>query len=488
MSEQTRPNLLLITTDQQRHDTIRAGGSPHVRTPHLDWLCDTGVRFANCYCDSPVCVTSRSTLITGRHFYNQKPFGWWGKDTAPDVRTTLPALLTAAGYQTRAVGKMHYTPARSNWGWEHVEILQDYYRHMARHPEKGVPMDHGLGQNEMEPGLSTVAEEHSLTRWTVDRSLDFLETRDPRRPFCLYTSFSKPHPPFDPCASYWEMYRNATVPEPVYGDWSRDPEAIPAGFLEPTWAGSGVDRFPPDLLRDARRAYYALITQIDYNLGYLFARMRELELLENTLILFTSDHGEMLGDHHMGGKSVFLGPSSRVPLLVRPPKGMLDDRRGTVCDARATLADVMPTFLAAAGAAAPSGQTLDGGDLLALASDKASAPRRPFFGEYGGQHCVMDADGRLKYLYADAGGGELLFDLSDDPQETRDLVRAGTHEADRRRLRGMLARHLAERGHAAATEGGDDLRPTRPAPTRREVRARVWPGFHTRHELSDVTH
>lgn len=179
-------------------------------------------------------------------------------------------------------------------------------------------MDHGVGQNEMEPALSTVDESHSLTRWTVERAVDFLETRDETRPFFLHVGFAKPHPPLDPCRSYWQMYRDAEVPEPRYGDWSKQPAKIPAGFMGPTSSLNGCDRFSPALLRDVRRAYYACLTQIDYNLGCVFARMRELGLLDNTLIIFSSDHGEMLGDHHMGAKTVFLEGSAHVPLLVRP--------------------------------------------------------------------------------------------------------------------------------------------------------------------------
>lgn len=481
-SDPQRPNLLLITTDQQRFDTIRAGGNPHIRTPHLDWLVGSGIHFRRCYADSPVCVTSRATLITGQHWSSLKPYGNWTTDTAPDPSRTLPGLLTAQGYQTRAVGKMHYHPPRRNYGWEHMEILQDYYRYTARHPHLGIPMDHGMGQNEMEPVISTVPETHSLTRWIVERSIDFLETRDESRPFLLYTSFSKPHPPFDPCASYWELYRNATMPPPVYGDWSKTPQDVPASFLEPTWRLSSADTFSSELLADVRRAYYALITQIDYNLGILFARLRELDLLENTLILFTADHGEMLGDHHMGAKSVFFEGSAHVPLIVRPPQGVLEEERGTACDALTCLADVMPTFLGTAGSGPPADLPMDGIDLLAAARGESN--REVFFGEYTDYHCAIAGD--LKYLYTTAGGAELAFDLARDPYEQRDLLTAGEKAEEVARLRSLLTEHLARLGHDAVKEGR--LAVLRPAPDRRACRRNSWPGLHTRHELKDVLH
>ena len=125
-----RPNLLLITTDQQRFDTIHAAGNGSIFTPHLNWLCDTGVRYTSAYADCPACAPSRATIMTGLHGHSH---GQTGNDrTTPMAgRPTLPTLLTAAGYQTRAVGKMHFHPVRAHYGFEHMEILPDYYRQVA---------------------------------------------------------------------------------------------------------------------------------------------------------------------------------------------------------------------------------------------------------------------------------------------------------------------------------------------------------------------
>lgn len=480
MSEQ--PNLLLITTDQQRFDALCAAGNPHIMTPHLDWLADTGILFTRCYTDAPVCAPARSTMITGRHFFNQPAgIGHFNQPSAADRCATYPAVLTRGGYQTRLVGKGHYHPERCNYGWEHVELLEDYYRHMARHPERGLPMEHGLGQNEMHPVISTVHENHSLTHWTVGRSIEFLETRDTTRPFCLYTSFSKPHPPFDPCLNYWLLYADANLPEPWVGDWSREASRIDDGWLQPTWALNGADQFSPDMVRRVRRAYYALVTQIDYNLGLLLARMREMGLFENTLIVFTADHGEMLGDHHAGAKTVFLEGSAHVPMIVRPPSGPgWEGLRGKRCDGLVCLADIMATFGAAAGVPMPEN---DGLDLVAVA--RGEARRERFFGTLDRFHCVIE--GRLKYLFCDAGGSELMFDLEADPREEHDLVRAGTHHGERLHLRALLADHLQKIKSPAAA--GGELLSTREAVGRKEQRANPWPGFHSRnHPPFDVLH
>ena len=192
-----RPNLLLITTDQQRFDMLGRAGNSCVFTPHLNWLCDQGVRFTRAYSDCPICMPARATIMTGRHGYRQGLITNTSRPIPAAEHPTLPGVLTDAGYQTRAVGKMHFNPVRAHYGFEHMELPFDYVREMQR-AGRGAEVDGpGLGQNEMEPGFNTIDEARSQTRWIVDRSIDFLETRDPTRPFFMWTSFTKPHPPFD---------------------------------------------------------------------------------------------------------------------------------------------------------------------------------------------------------------------------------------------------------------------------------------------------
>jgi len=338
----------------------------------------------------------------------------------------------------------------------------------------------------MQPALSTVEERYSLTHWTVDRAITFLEQRDPDRPFLLNLGFSKPHPPFDPCLAYWLQYQHATMPAPWRGDWSADPAQIAPGWLGPTWQLNGADRFSPELIRDIRRAYYALITQIDYNLGLLFARLRERGELDNTLILFTSDHGEMLGDHHLGAKTLFLEGAAHVPMLVRPPSGpgfeRYADLRGTRCEALVCLADVLATCTAAAGTG--PGAAHDGLDLIALARGETT-PREHIFGWCADFTAVIES--RYKYLFTETGGSELLFDLQTDPGECHDLIGDPVHAETHRRLRATLAARLHAAGHPAAATG--DLRATRSAPTRQQLRTQAWPGFHhPDHTDDDLLH
>ncbi len=347
-----RPNLLLITTDQQRFDTIHAAGNNCIYTPHLNLLCDEGVRYSRAYTDCPICIPARITVMTGQYAHTHGTVANTGGHHPLKGMTTLPGVLSDHGYQTRAQGKMHFHPARAHYGFEEMEITADYLRHMRRlgRPSRADGMQ-GVGANEMEPAISLADESDSLTRWTVDRSMDFLETRDPTRPFFLWTSFFDPHPPFEPGRRFWEIYRDMDLPPAVKGDWSAKWDAISPTLRRPTVHLSGCHRFGPQQWRDSRRAYYATITQIDCAIGLLLGRLRELGLLRNTWIVFSSDHGEMLGDHGLGAKATSLEAAARVPMLIRPPdtKAEFDAMRGSVSHELVCLADIMPTCLALAG-------------------------------------------------------------------------------------------------------------------------------------------
>jgi arylsulfatase A-like enzyme len=324
----------------------------------------------------------------------------------------------------------------------------------------------------MQPGISTVDESHSLTNWTVRQSIDFLETRDPTRPFCLYTSFSKPHPPLDPCLSYWMLYQNAQVPSPLHGDWSQNVEMIDDGWLQPTWIGSAADALSKEQIIQCRRAYYALITQIDYNLGLLFARLRELNLLDSTLILFTADHGDMLGDHHFGAKTVPLEGAAHIPMLMMPPTGVLEEKRGTVENSLVCLADVLPTFCGVAGIEKQDLPDTDGMDLCGVIEGQNQ--REQLMIRYNGYHTILKDN--FKYAFCEKGGSELMFDLARDPYEQHELIRAGTHREIHRELRGILAAQMQAQNHPACKDG--ELVSTEEPRPRRRVRAYPWPGFH----------
>jgi arylsulfatase A-like enzyme len=491
MESGQRPNILLITLDQQRFDTIRSLGNPFIRTPHMDHLVRNGVAFTSAYSDCPVCIPARWTLMNGLRAASYQHAYYQDRDPlAVDPARSLPGLLSGAGYQTHAVGKMHFWPERARYGFDSVRLPRDYYRYMEKHPHLGRPMMHGVGQNEMYPAMATVAEPQTLTAWTVEESIDFLETRDPTCPFFLWTSFSKPHPPLDPPEPYYSMYRGKPVPEPAIGDWT-DNLHDKAGHI---WDDRGHpdDFLPRDVRDDALRAYYGLITQVDYNLGRLFARMNEMDLWEETLILLTSDHGEMFGDHHGYGKAMCFEGSAHVPFVVKPPKS-LGITPGTRCAVPVGLCDVLPTVMAVAGVSlAHHDVPTDGADVLTLIAEETQVrmaqdePVRYAMGEISGDHPKhFITDGRWKYIHHLNGGQTLLFDLHADPRELHNL--AEDHEAAEvlTRLEGELKHRLRAVGHADLDIGGA-WRDQKADPVCRKNEC--FPGLHSTHYEIDVLH
>lgn len=362
-----RPNIVLITTNQQRYDTVRPYAPDFLRTPHLDLLRHEGVRFDRAYAQTPICVPSRVCLLTG-----QGPLrhGMTGNGSTGDVagRTgTLPALVAEQGYATYAVGKMHFHPPRARHGFDEILLPDDYYRELADSGSPLQPMRHGLGQNELYPGVATVPEAMTLTSWIAEQSVRYIrDRRDPTCPFFLWVSFSKPHPPLDPPEPYASMYRDEEIPPPVYGSWSgADCPPAFARYREK----QHYDLIPPEVITAARAAYYGLITHIDYCIGRVLSALQDVDLLADTTIVFTSDHGEFLGDHHAGGKVMLHDASARVPLIVRPAPSLGSALYGTESDALVTHTDVTATIVAAAGGTVP--ETRDGVDLQAVAEGRA---------------------------------------------------------------------------------------------------------------------
>ena len=481
-----KPNIILITADQLRFDAVGAAAPVWMRTPHYDDLCRQGVEFTRAYADCAVCVPSRMTIMTGQYGFNHGMLWNGSSSEVLDNSRTLPALMKDAGYQTCAVGKMHFTPQRARHGFDEMWLPDDYYREMHRSGSGVQPMRHGLGQNELYPGMATVPESMTLTSWTAEKCLEFVrDRRDPTVPFFLWCSFSKPHPPLDPPEPYYSMYRQCAIPEPVYGDWSED-ERCPAACRR-FWQSWSLDLTPPEVIREARAAYYGLVTQIDYNIGRVLGALQDVGLLHDALIVFTSDHGEYLGDHHAGSKIFFHEPSAHIPLMVRMPASW--DRRcyGKRSSALVTLADVLPTLVTAAGGRTPD--EVDGMDLVALA--RGEIEQRPYLEACA--HAPSDVaytaitDGRWKYIYYPEGPVEQLFDVDEDPHELFDLSGMPQFASRKEELRAEMVQRGRERGSGYVDEGGLISRPMQERPIA-EIRTRSWPGYHTDYFDADVRH
>ncbi len=482
-----QPHILLITTDQQRFDTVGTHAPAFMRTPHTDHIAREGITFTRAYGDCPICVPSRMSIMTGKYVSTHGMSGnGASSEVMPTPVNTLPTCLNDLGYQTAAIGKMHFTPQRARHGFQEMILPEDYYRHMAKRGYDVQPMHHGLGQNELYPGMATVPEALTLTSWTAEQCVEYIrERRDPTRPFFLWCSFSKPHPPIDPPEPYYSMYRTCDIPAPVFGDWSEG-DSVPYAFRAMRERQS-FDLVPPEIIREARSAYYGVITQIDYNMGRVFSALQDMGIFNETLIVYTSDHGEYLGDHHAGAKGFFHEPSAHVPFFLRMPQSWDNRQHGTQQHHLVTLADILPTVVAAAGGTPPP--DVDGIDLVALARGKAE-PRsylESMNGSTAAPGNLAITDGRWKYLWFPIGGSEQLFDLETDPHECNNVIDLADHANERERLRAELIRRHTDRGSALVQDGSLITLPV-PNESTADRRNRGWPGYHTEFHPVDVRH
>ena len=455
MSE--RPNVVLIMVDQWRGDCLSVDGHLVVHTPYLDQLALEGVRFRHAYSATPTCIPARAALFTG---LTQRSHGRVGyRDGVPwDYEVTLAGEFTRHGYQTQAVGKMHVYPERSQMGFQNV-ILHDGFLHFARRRDRDFDsiddylpwlrlhlghdadyFDHGVNCNSYVARPWDKPEHLHPTNYVVTQSIEFLRRRDPRKPFFLFVSFHRPHPPYDPPAWAFEQYLGQPMPDVPVGDWVD----VFAGHADPYRPDCVVGEIDPKVLRRARAGYYGHVTHIDHQVNRFLEVLHEFGLGQNTYVCFTSDHGELLGDHHLFRKSLPYEGSARIPLILKGPPGS-GVRRGEVCDQVVELRDVMPTLLDCAGLPIP--ESVEGHSFLPMARGETCDWRSHLHGEHTilGQSTQWLTDGHEKYVWFSGTGHEQLFDLGEDPQETRDLARRASSEDRVGRWRQLLVEELAGR-------------------------------------------
>ena len=479
-----QPNIILIVCDQMRGDAMGADGNDCIYTPNIDDLASRGARFAHAYSAVPSCLPTRASLWSGQSQWHTGVLGMGhGQGPVPnDFPHTLAGELTEAGYRTHLVGKGHFEPQRAPMGFETAELDEsgrmpdsEHRKWFAAHAPDGVtPDDHGVDWNSWHARPWHTEEYLHPTFWTMTRSIEFLKAHDPERPFFLNISFARPHSPYVPPAHYFSMYEHNPPPAPHVGAWAAMHDD-PVTAKDPNaWRG----RMSPQQIMRARQGYYGSISFIDTQIGRLtyFLRRQPPEQAANTWIIFTSDHGDMQGDHNLWRKTYAYEGSARVPFLVVPP-GQMGKPDRAVADEVVELRDVMPTLLDAAGLSIP--HTVDGRSVLPLLSAPAPDWRRYIHGE----HCTCYAeaqemqyatDGRRKFIWLPRNDVEQFFDLEQDPGETCNLIDDPAYREDIQQWRGYLTDELADRDCGWVKDG----RPFCPSdvPLVSPYRDVRWPG------------
>ncbi len=461
--------MLFLMDDQHRGDFLGAAGADWLMTPNLDRLAGEGALFTKAYVSVPSCLPARASLLTGQSPWRH---GLLGYAPIPSrYEHEMPRLFADAGYHTRSIGKNHFS-GRDTHGYEEVvleeawkafgskqrpELRCDYRKWFEKnHPGKDVDAT-GLGYTDHRGGRAWPYDEAlHATNWTARQAIGFLETYKDVRPWFLKVSFKRPHPPFDPPKDWVKQYESVDIPMPKVGAWAGDWHGVDGGTLEKSPSATR-GRFPAAEVRSSRLYYAAAISHVDEQVGEVLKALRKRGELENTLILFCSDHGDMMGDNNLWRKTYAYEPSARIPMIVRWPQSLgIEAPRGQVVDRLVELRDVLPTFLDAAGIGKPA--TMDGQSMLDLVRGRSDGWREVLDLEHrqiywGGNSWVALTDGRHKFIYFTTSGRQQLFDLQHDPHELHDLAAAGEHAGMVNRWRRRMAEFLAVRGERWVKDG-----------------------------------
>ena len=432
-----RPNILWYCTDQQRFDTIGALGNPYVKTPHIDALVREGVSFTHAYCQSPICTPSRSSFMTGLYpsrVHNTRN----GNDTLPEHPPLISRLLADSGYHCGLIGKFHLVSAgkrpepRLDDGyseWRHSHAPRDDWPE-GTHDYADWVRKQGKSLNDMRNSEERVDPEYHQTKWASDRAIEFIESNksaaDADDPWMLTINIYDPHPPFIPPKAYADKFNADEMPGPYFKDTDiANQEKLKNVQFQ------GGSRHPDEFGgKDIQAKYYAMIAQIDDQFARIIETLDKTGQRDNTLIIFTSDHGESLGDHGLVEKGCrFYEGLVRIPLIFSFPNKFKANHQ---CKGLVELLDLSATMLDYAGLEVPEyhqGQTLrpflegeaDGDSIReAVRSEYFDALDSHFAGS-GASYATMYRTEKYKLtVYHDQNLGE-LYDLEQDPWEFDNL-------------------------------------------------------------------
>jgi len=454
---QNRPNVLIFFADQMRADSLGCAGHPVVKTPNIDRLAAEGARFINAGTPTPVCIPARACLATGilphRSCASKANSG-----TVASGIATLAGTFTAAGYRTYASGKLHYSPyappgkPRLLYGFEKASLaesgrilglydpqgkqrgLEEYHDYLTNAGWGGYSRAHGVGNNDIHPAPSPLPAEHYVDSWVATRALEYLDEHKKNShndPFLLYLGFPKPHAPYDPPRPWDTLYDPRTVPPPL-----ADADGTPrVPEKETERITHGWNFVSPETIRVIRSYYYAQIAFQDFQIGRVLTQLEKDGQLDNTIILYGADHGEMLGDFGFFAKSCFYRASVNVPFIMRWPAGI---KAGLTSDALAGIEDIMPTLCGLTEIKLKN--AVDGLDLSPVLAGTNKELRSYYVSYYAANDLsYMISNREFKYIYGAAGAREELYNLQKDPHELKNCAAEPACAAVITELRGALA-------------------------------------------------
>ncbi|RDG33560.1 arylsulfatase [Oceanispirochaeta sp. M1] len=444
-----RPNVLMICVDHWPGALLGSAGHKGIMTPTLDQLCDNGILFTEAYSCTPTCIPARRTLMTGTSAKTHGDRTFQQTLRMPEGIPTLAETMKSAGYQCSAVGKLHTYPQRNRLGFDEALICEegrhhlgldrdDYELYLAENGQLGAELSHGMSVNQYTVRPWHLDEKYHPTHWITKNMCRSIQRRNPEKPGFWYCSYTAPHPPITPLHDYLDMYRDIEMDEPYTAEWAENYDELPYALKNQI----NRKRTPtgPRAMEQAKKGFYAQCTYVDHQIRLLLGTLWEEGLLDNTMIIFTCDHGDALGNHNLLGKKQMFESTAKIPMIFVPPAGT--DMEGLKKDNLVCLRDVMPTILEQCNIQLPD--SVEGQSMFSESS------RAYLYGEHdeGDTATRMIRQGDYKLIYFPTGNRSYLFDLKNDPCELNNLEEHEEFSSILEELKSLLVKELY----------GDDLK------------------------------
>jgi arylsulfatase len=475
-----KPNVLGICVDHWPGLLMGAAGHEHIISPTLNSMAEHGTHFTEAYSSTPTCIPARRELMTGTEAktHGDRIFN----ETLPmDPKLpTMAETFRRAGYQAHSVGKLHVYPQRDRIGFDdaliHEEgrhhlgnVKDDYELYLEQQGLPGQELTHGIGNNQYPVRSWHLDEKHHPTNWTTREMCRQIKRRDPTKPGFWYCSYAAPHPPITPPEEYLQIYREMEIDKRYVGDWAKDFDALPYSLKSHTRKFPELSEKEIDL---ARRAFYAQCTYIDHQIRLLIGTLREEGLLDNTILFFTSDHGDMLGNHNLYAKPPMFEYAAKIPMIVSVPPSLDPEGKTVGKDNRfAALRDLMPSLLELCGIPVP--KTVEGQSLF------KDPPRKSIYCEhYEDERSLrMVRKDSHKLIWYPVGNRFHLFDLEKDPKELKDLSEDPEYKHIRGELEKIILNNLHGEDRSWVKDGkltGEPDKPFTPPRDRGLLAQRGW--------------
>lgn len=464
-----RDNLLFIMTDEMKWDVMGVAGHPMVKTPNLDKLAAQGTYYKTAYTVAPICSPSRRSFFTSRYPHVHGVIDNSKQALANDGEVDLQTILKHEGYNTALSGKLHFYPEWHDWNFDHFwarssegpnreesyrQYMQAKHGNDAFKPVKGSvlypkdPLGHDLGQYQF-------AKEDFETYWLTDKALTYLTQQQKKKaakPFFLFLSYNEPHSPYRATEPYASMYDPKTVSVPVIPEHAKTERQQALADKNKGKSRHLID--DEQMMRDLTAQYLGHITNVDDNVGRILDYLDHSGLADNTIVVFSADHGNMLGEHGKWFKGVMHEGSSRIPLIIRAGKNTQYAKvmnRGKVVEQIVESIDVMPTLLEMLNINRPAG--MQGQSLLPLTAGKVVNWKNSAFSQRSDYMLRQDNFKLIMPVKSGKRGQLELYDLANDPLEYNNLATEPAHQQRISQMKNAISDWQADKPAPISVDG-----------------------------------